>query len=248
MPYVKKTIIAGNAITVRKYFSSRWNSESKGVAQKTERTSEAQEAINEKNAIWKLTALLNTNFVPGDLNVLFTYGADKLPKSREEAKENLLKLKRAMRKAYKSAGVEFKYISVVEHPDSNLHHHFVVSEIDIRYLKDVWPHGRVFFEPLYTATYERLAEYMIKETKTNFRENGISRKRWESSRNLKKPEITVEVVNSDSWQEEPIVPNGYYLKRGSYFVGVTDEGYAYQEYTVIKYKKIPKGKKTWRRI
>ena len=65
-----------------------------------------------------------------------------------------------------------------------------------RDLYALWTHGRPKVNPLDdTGNYRELAEYLIKETSKTFAEAaGPYKKRWNQSKNLRKPKIKIEVV------------------------------------------------------
>ena len=242
MPYIKRTVVAGDVVFIKKYYSARYGRKNLSVrAAKNAESSKQMQSINERNAIEKLTWLINTNFERGDLHVTFTY-AGKCP-TVEEAEENLRKLNRKLRKAYKEAGKEHKYVEVTEYENTRIHHHVVLKNIDIDILQDAWEHGSLHVRPLYSwGDFTSLAEYLVKETKKTFRNREIKRKRWNASKNLKKPEIKREIVDADSWTKTPKALAGYYIETDSIYTDLTDEGYPYQSYKMIKIPET-KGKK-----
>jgi hypothetical protein len=81
-----------------------------------------------------------------------------------------------------------------------------------------------------------LAHYLIKETRKTFKEAGSpSKRRWNPSRNLKKPVIKKEIIKSNEWRKEPKAIKGYMLEKNSIQEGFHDiTGWPYQKYTMIK--------------
>lgn len=237
MAYMKKTIIAGKTIEVRKGYSARYGK--KGLKRSENRlpTREAQKRVNERNALDNLTWKLNANFGVGDVHMVLGYGNRKAP-TPEEARKNLDRFTRKARTWYKrETGKELRYISVTEYKRSRIHHHIILPEIPADVLYTLWPHGRPHITPLDpSGSYRALAEYLIKETAETFRtEEAPYKKRWNQSRNLKEPEITVEVVSAQNWRQDPKPIQGYYIDKDSIRAGVSEtNGFPYQSYTMIQ--------------
>lgn len=235
MPYIKRIVKAGDTIEVKKYFSSRIGK--KDRVQREEKmnvSSDKVQEINEKNAIEKLTWLINTNFGEGDLHIRLTYKDDYYP-TPDEARENIRKFLRCLRKEYKKQGLELKYVNSTEYENKRIHHHLVVNEFSPKIIQSLWQYGRVFFTPLDNkGDYSALAVYFVKETRKTFRGNPVSAKRWNASKNLKKPTIEKEIVEADSWTNYPKAIKGYYIPKDSIEMDVDSCGYPYQKYTMIK--------------
>ena len=95
MKYIRQTIIAG-ATAIRTIYSS--TGERKPGLQRRARANmspEKVQAVNLRNAIKKLTAILNHNFEDGDYHVTLTYRTEP---TKEQAKNKLRKFKSNMRK------------------------------------------------------------------------------------------------------------------------------------------------------
>ena len=94
-----------------------------------------------------------------------------------------------LRRLYKNKGKELKYISVTEYKRVRIHHHLVINKLDFTEILEIWPQGFINFKPLdNSGNYHRLAEYLVKETRTTFRaKDSVSGKRWNPSRNLIQP-------------------------------------------------------------
>lgn len=245
MPYIKRTVHAGNMIEIKKYYSARYGKKNNGIrAERQEVSSEKQKEINERNAVEKLTWLLNANFGAGDYHVTLTYAESSKPEP-EQAKENMRKFLRKLRAAYREHGSELKYVEVTEYENKRIHHHIVLPYIDSRILSSLWKHGGVHFRAIYSDELSKLAEYLVKETGKTFRGSVVSAKRWNSSRNLKKPEIKKEIVPADSWRRVPSPVSGYYIPADKIIVDVDAFGYPYQKYTMIKVSE--KGRKKAKR-
>lgn len=244
MPYIKRIVKAGNTIEVKKYFSARFGKKDNGSrAQKENETNEKQKKVNENNAVEKLTWLINENFADGDYHIVLTYSDEKRP-SADESAELLKKYLRKLRSEYRKAGSELKYITVTEYETTNIHHHIIINKFDTSIISDMWMHGGVHFTPLYSnGEYSKLAHYFVKETNKTFKDAVISGKRWNASRNLRKPQITKSIVQADSWTKNPKALKGYYIVTDSVTEDVDSFGYAYQKYTMVKIKPEKKGRR-----
>lgn len=234
MPYLKRVVYAGNMIFVKKYFSSRYCK--KNFSAKAARSAvspQKMQETNARNAIDRLTWLINTNFKDGDLHMVLTY-RDERP-SPEQAADNLRRYLRKLRAEYKKAGEELKYIWVTEYQNKRIHHHVLINKFDPEIITKLWEHGSNHFTPLYSnGDYTQLATYFVKETEKTYKNDVIGGKRWNSSRNLQKPKIEKEIVEADSWTNYPRAPKGYYIPKDSIETDVDDCGYPYQKYTIIK--------------
>ena len=240
--YMKKTTKYGNRIEIRKYHTFRCPG--KGEQKRGERkmpTKEQMAEANERRACKKLMMLLVENFEFGDWHLVLTYAPDKRP-DVDGSKRILKRFFEKARKAYKKAGVEFKYIMVTEWESKSIHHHLAIKDVPgiSRLIQELWEMGGVHLTPLYAnRDYEGLAEYFVKETKRTFRkEENPYKQRWTRSRNLKEPEVHTEKVKANSWREEPSVPKslekrGYVIDKNSIVTDVDGMGYPFQEYVMV---------------
>ena len=243
MPYIKRIVKAGDTIEVKKYFSARFGKkDSGGRARKENETSEKQRKVNENNAVERLTWLINENFRDGDYHIVLTYSDENRP-SAEESAELLKKYLRKLRSEYRKAGSELKYITVTEYETTNIHHHIIINKFDTSVISDLWMHGGVHFTPLYSnGEYSKLAHYFVKETNKTFKDAVVSGKRWNASRNLRKPQIVKTVVDADCWTKNPKPVKGYYIVTDSVTEDVDSFGYAFQKYTMVKIRPDKKGR------
>lgn len=212
MPYIKQTIYAGKTVEVHKYYSSRYGKRtSPNRRPHTDPTPEDVAEVNRQHAVRKIRGLVNANFCGGDLHVVFSYRRDNRPE-KEEAKRNLKKLMRDLKKTYAKEGIVFKYICVTEYENTAIHHHIVLKKIDVNLLRKAWPHGKVLITVLDdSGQYGKLAAYLIKETDKTAKKGGLYKKRWNASQNLDKPVIVREIIQAKKWRTEPKIPKGFYL-------------------------------------
>ena len=66
MPYIMRTVKAGNTKEITKYYSARYGRKHRKSERKAE-TEDKQKRVNENNAEDKLRWLINSNFQKGDL-------------------------------------------------------------------------------------------------------------------------------------------------------------------------------------
>lgn len=233
MPYIKCTIEAGNTIETRKYFSARYGKKSNRAERKSE-TEPKQKRINENNASDRLTWLINSNFGNGDYHIVLTYSRDNKPTS-EDAARILSAYLRKLRKEYHKKSMELKYIAVTEYEKHRIHHHIIINKFDTDIISSLWDKGKAHFTTLDSSgDYSKLASYLVKETNRTYQNGTVSSKRWNSSRNLKQPKITKEIVKADSWTKSPKPIKGYYILPDSITEDIDIFGFPYQRYTMVK--------------
>ncbi len=184
--YRVKTIRSGKMLEYECYplwkISARRN-------KKINLSSDAQNALNEKNKIKKVIRLINHNFTDKDTWATFTYDDEHLPSSVEEAKKFMGNYIKRLRRKIKKLGLkELKYIYVTEYdPEkTRIHHHMIVNVSDRDMLEKMWKggkrtHARRLQED--DNAYEGLARYITKDPR--------GKKSYTPSRNLKKPIETV---------------------------------------------------------
>ena len=247
MPYVKRTTKAGKTIEVEFYYTSRYNKKGGSRKDKVKPTREEQKKVNTRAAERKLRLLINNNFGYGDYHVVLDYirQKGKPDRTKEEIKKDIAVFLRELRKEYKKAGKELKYIHVMEIGKKGArHHHLVINKIDTKILQRAWykayeGHNRVKVFPLDdTGQYGELAAYLIKYTdKTVGTEDELQGKRWNCSKNLVRPEPEYEIVTQRSWFRcEPKAKKGYYIDQNSVARGIASPeyyGYGWFRYTMV---------------
>lgn len=153
---------------------------------KEKKTRKAQGDLNDRNARKYFTRLVCTNFKSGDYWCTFGYSND--PKTWEEAEKIIKNYIGRLNYRRKKLGLpNTKYIYITEFGSKGrAHHHVIMDNLLSRdMVEDVWKHGkrnqvRRLEEDDFALT--GLATYLSKDPK--------GRKRWKSSRGLKKPKIT----------------------------------------------------------
>lgn len=235
MPYIEEVCEAGQTIEVRKYYSPRWHCKGEKRAAKEKPTAEAAQKINQRNAERELRRIMNANFEDGDFLIRFDFHLR--PTGSEEMQEIMAKFIRKLRRELNKVGEDLKYIYVKEvGPRGSRHIHAMLKRCDTEILRRCWPHGGIHIDPLNTnGQYGKIAAYFIKYAgKTEETEERLIGKRWYGSRNLEKPKVQKKVVKSNTFRRNIREREGYYLEKESVQYGVTDMGYEYFSYTLIK--------------
>ena len=151
-------------------------------------TKEIQQKLNQRNAEKKLTRIAHMNFDEKDLALHLTYRDSEMPESIADAERILDNFIRCLRRKYKKAGLELKYIRATERGAKNgrIHHHLIITGgLDRDALEELWGKGYAnskrlqFDEKGITG----LTHYVAKDR--------VTFKRWSGSRNLVKPEPEV---------------------------------------------------------
>ncbi|MCD8286183.1 MAG: hypothetical protein LUD50_03025 [Clostridia bacterium] len=227
----------GSTRMVEKYYPGNYGAPGCPRQKKRQRTPEDIARQNQRNKERKVQRLILANFHEGDWHLILSYRKDERPDSMEAAKKDVQKFLQQMRRAYKKAGKEFRYIYVTERGKRGAcHHHLIIEGIEepelstTKLVNKLWKHGGKNFTPLYEdGEYENLAEYIVKkETKEDAEGCSYSR-----SRNLIVPEPKKEIIHARRWRQEPKPPKGWVIAAGSLENGYNPvTGYPYQHYTL----------------
>ncbi len=239
MPYMKEVCVAGDIIEVCKYHSPRAHARGEKREKKQELTSEAQKKVNLRMAEKELRRIMNANFKVGD--VLARLDFYRRPSGSVEMQKLISKAVRKMREEYRRAGKELKYIYVKEvGPRGGRHIHILISRQDmdvLGILERCWPHGGIHVDPWRTGpNFAKAAAYFIKySARTEETEGKLIGKRWNPSRNLKKPRIRKWIIRSNRFREVVREKKGYYLEKDSVQSGISEyTGFRYFSYTLIR--------------
>ena len=182
--YKTKTVRSGRLVEVEIY--PVFEHKSAIPRERIRKTRDAQRNLNDKNARKMFVRLLCTNFSNGDYFGTFNY--EKHPATIEEAEKIVVNYIRRLNHRRKKLGIpNAKYLIITEQSkNGKIHHHIIMdSLLDRDTVEDLWKHGkrnhlRRLAEDDFGLT--GLATYLSKDPK--------GRKRWKSSRNLKKPKVT----------------------------------------------------------
>lgn len=159
----------------------------------------SQQNLNHKNSKRYMVQLLNGNFSKQDYHITATYDDDHLPETVEAAEREAVNYLRRIDYKRKKENLEaLKYVLITEYSLSSdesitrVHHHIIVNGGLTRdTVEDLWCKGRgkkrkkIGFvnadrlQPDKNMGLEALGKYVMK--------NMPGKKRWSSSRNLKRP-------------------------------------------------------------
>lgn len=212
MKYIKQTIVAGCTIIKSVFPSTGKRKPGQKRKPKVNRSPESVKKTNLRNAIIKLTAIINANFKNGDYHIVLTNADNADP---EEVKERLQKFLRRMRgrSKAKTKGFEWKWVAAIEYDGKRPHVHMVCTRVERKIIEACWTWGHVSFRPLDTdGEYSKLADYFCKETEETFRQpDAIQKQRYAHSRNciipqprqkqITKAEYLAEIDHPEDHQE-----------------------------------------------
>lgn len=166
--------------------------------------------MNQKNSWKQLKLLLAVNFpTPGSgLVVVLTFDDDHIPKSRGKTLDRLEYFRTKLREDRRRAGLPDPRIfwapEVLTSRTGRWHVHMAIDSTghDLPMIRQRWIYGtQIDGEPLRVDTeknHETLAKYMSKELREA--QEYVSKPGlhgWSHTRNIWKPEITVEIVPDD---------------------------------------------------
>ena len=202
---------------------------------------------NQWKRVRDLRRLIKWNFrEKKDYWVTLTYRKGDRP-SWEQMKKDLAELIGKLRKAYRAAGEELKYIYRLGiGKKGGPHVHIILNRISgaetgtDMMLAEFWSKGHANIRSMYEeGGYADLAEYIAKPLE-EWEPEGI--KRYTPSRNLvrKEPEppeliLRRSLADRHGNMKEPKPPKGYYVDRSSIRMGRNPvTGYFYRHYTLVK--------------
>lgn len=182
--YATKTIKAGKVFEVEIYPEfTKAQAAAAGVKKKNK---QAQKKLNDKNARKYLERLINANFGNGDYWATFTYSNEHKPDSVEAAQKDMKNyIGRVNYHRKKQGKPPAKYIYITEYGEKTgrVHHHLIIDNgLSMDELERLWKKGsrnnirRISEDENGIAG---LANYLTKDPQ--------GRKRWKSSKGLKKP-------------------------------------------------------------
>lgn len=204
--------IRDGLIEIVNRYPTRGGAPGKPREEKRKKTPEEMERANERQRVKNLQRLIMANFEEGDFHLVLSYKKDTNPGDYDKAKDDLRKFLASMRRAYKKAGYEFKYIGVTERGKraSSLHHHLIIKNIEgltMKTVRRLWK-GHTAWHDLYEdGAYEDLAAYIVKK-ETKEENTGAS---YTRSRNLRVPTCKKVVYRRRTWPADPKPKKGWYI-------------------------------------
>lgn len=190
--YQTKTTKAGNQLEADIYplFASRKDAPR---SKRRKKSRPSQKNLNCKRARKYLNNLASANFGEGDYWCTFTYDNEHFPDSMDQADRNFTNFVRRVNRWRKKDGKgNAKYICVTEYSEEKgkkvrCHHHVLFpGDMDRDELEKKWTYGKRNqtrrIDPDPNTHIAGIVSYISKDPK--------GRKRWRSSKNLKKPTVT----------------------------------------------------------
>lgn len=188
-------------------------------------TSETQQRLNDRYAELRLSAILHTNFHRGDYALHLTYAEDELPEGAEGFERDIRNLVGKLRRRYRKAGAELKYVIVRSWSGRGRPHiHMILTGgVSREEIEDCWGHGRANCDRLEfnECGIADLADYIDGQRDEGRAGGGHARRkgerRWSGSRNLAKPIERVNVTRYSKAALEEIAdagnPHGQFAAR-----------------------------------
>ena len=235
MPYILETCTAGRTVEYRKYFAPRLN-HGEARMPRVKPTAEAVKKANYRKAERTLRRLMNHNFNLKSWFVTLTF---KTSPAIEELQRAVVKFIRRLRILASRKNSEYKYIYVLGLGTRARHVHMIVSGLSPEDMADEWKSGHINFQKIYTENLRELASYFMKNAENSqkiLKKEGLKPgRKWNASRNLKKPIVHKNIVDAKTYRQDPPEHKGYYIDKDSVYAGISGfTGLPFLEYTYIK--------------
>ena len=235
--YDMKIYDMGKVIDVENHYPGNYGAPGMPRGKKRKRTPEQIEEQNKRNREKYIQRLILANYDKGDWHLILKYRPKDRP-SYAESRKQVKKFLADMRKAYKKAGHEFKYIYVTERGKKGqaMHHHLVIEDIaapgliTTKLVKQLWIYGNTHWVDLYEdGEFKNLAEYIAKK-ETKEENTGCT---YSRSRNLIVPKPKKKILHRKRWPTDPKPKKGYYIIKDSIVNGINPvTEYPYQYYSM----------------
>lgn len=230
--------MAGNTIEIRKYFSPRIGVKGEIRMKRVKPTPESVRKANYRKAERELRQLMNTNFDKRSWSLTLTFSRSP---SLEELQKEIARYTRKLRSIARKKNTEVKYIYVLGIGKKARHAHMIVSGLTAEELSDAWTAGHVRQTKIYSENLRELASYFMKNAENSRKrliEEGLKPgRRYNGSRNLKKPKVTYRIIKANVFKTDINIrePEGYYLEKDSVYKGISGfTGLPVFEYTFLR--------------
>lgn len=228
--YIRGECVAGKTKEIYKRFRQQCEMKNgKPVrCQRRKKTNPTAEDVQKYNAIIrerKVIRKANANFGKGDLYLTLTYPRGSRP-TPERARKNLKNFQDCLRRRYRKAGQELKWMACTEIGSrGGIHHHMLLNQYDnLREISELWERygGYAHIQFVRGNNLAKLASY-------------ISKNEYSCSRNLVDPKEKTRKVKANSWKENPVIPDGWMLDKDSVVTGINPvTGHGYQFYRLVQ--------------
>lgn len=222
MSFVRSTWHFPGAIEVIEYYTATHRPPGEKRAARCKPTPEQVAMANLRHREDMCRRKLRANFKGDDLYLTLTFRKDGRPADMEEAKAAFRKWTARLRRIYKNAGAELKWIRNIELGTRGAWHiHVVINRIDNAELAaaKAWEHGHVNIRHCYEeGEFRKLAAYLTKCPQTD---NSLKESHYWTSRGLPVPDPDVKVIRYRAFAK-PRPPKGWILEEGSFWEGVNE--------------------------
>ena len=240
--YQKKIWRFNRVIEVEEYHSARYGAPGEKRREKVKATPEMMAAANQRNRERTCRHKLLQYFDVGDYYITLTYRREERPPDLDTCKAHFAKMIRELRKEYRKAGEELRWIRNIECGTRGAWHiHMAIKripDIDLLIAK-AWPYGSSRIELMHLrGGFSKLAAYITKTPKTD---NRICGSNYSTSRNmpLKPPELKT-YLHWKTWTRDEAgmpkrIPEGWQLDPESLLEGINPlTGYPFRRYRLIR--------------
>ena len=213
MPYLRAEYQAGAVKEYEDYFSIRTPGKKIPRGKNRRFTSEQQQKLNNRNAVKKLTRIINANFFKNDIFATTDYEIEPLLPNGEvdmkKLKNDLRNFERRIKGYCKKNGLSPpKILAVIEQANERgrvrAHTHIILSKMSYDALRSLWSLGGIKIGPLdATREYKGLANYLSKDPTLGTNHQ----KRWSASQNLIIPKPKIRVIKRGERPPDP--PKGF---------------------------------------
>lgn len=245
MAYKRKIYRFLNAIEVEDCHDGKYGAPGMSREQKKKATPEQIEKQNQYQKEKRCRHRLRKHFDVNDYFITLTYAQDRRPQDMDQAKKDIGWFTRQLRKEYRKAGQELKWIRNLECGSRGAWHvHMVINRIpdlDLTITR-LWQHGMVDIKLLYQkGEFAELAKYLTKTPRTETR---LREACYSTSKNLPLPEPEKSVHQSWKITDKIRVPKGWYLDKESFHEGINPiTGHPFRAYTLIRLQRRTERKK-----
>ena len=236
MPYIEKMTKAGRTCIYERSYSTYAHPKGERRGKKEKPTPEAQLKVNNRKQAKEMCIYMNANFSGGDYHVTLTYVKDKRPEGLDGAKKDRETFLARLRRRMKRQGMDLKYLIVTEIGERGaLHHHMVINQMPVEWIRQAWQQGRIDVRPLDdTGQYSRLAEYFAKYL-PKWKKAGGKGRAWTHSKNLYRPETVKRIVTRNRFRKDPKPRKGYYIDKDTVQNGISEyTGYEFLRFILVK--------------
>lgn len=225
-----------NAILIDQYVMFKYGAPGQKRTKRRKPTPDEVKKVNQYTKRRKILWRLQTYFEENDYFITLTYKRDKRPEGMEQAKKDFRKLIDKLRKEFKKAGTELRWMRNIEIGTRKACHiHLVIKRIEglDKLIRKNWNHGGVNFQLMYEdGQFRKLADYIAKSP---INDKSLMETDFNCSRNMPLPEPKVKEIKGWSITRKIRVPVGWYLDGDSVREGVNPvTGHPYRSYMLIR--------------